>query len=393
MKLKENNFLLLLFISLPINLTLSGVILLAYLLMNLPLVRTKKSQSLFEQVYYPIYIFITLSLFQGLFVIDPIIHYAGLLSHYIVYLLFFFYLKKTLDSHKKVEQLVKYIVLSGFLLSIISFLSFYGVFKSFQLFKYSIYGSEEYLLNFQLLPYDQSNRKASGFNMNSNIMACYLILTFYITLISKKTKLFNNNLFYFMLFFQFMGIFLTKSRGGILSLFIGLILVGWINNKKIKKHYYFLLPFLIVFFEPYKTLIISILDLKFHSNQLRITTWVQAINIIKDFPNGVGILHYEKIYPAYKQYFDQYIPHAHNWFLHTSIESGIGLALMIFSTYIYMIFYFVKNLESEYKIIPIALISFFMFNLTDYVLTDTRVCIILVSTIFLGDFLFIHKQT
>lgn len=395
MKSKENYFLLLLFITLPINLTLTGVVLLVCLLINSkkivylsPFSISKPMLESLNIYHSPIYIFILISLLQGFFVIDPILHYAGLFAHYIIYFLFFLYFKKSLNSNEKVEQLIKYIVISGFILSVISFLSFYGLINSFKLLGYHIYGAEEYLLNFQLLSYDSFNRKASGFNMNSNIMACYLLLTFYITLISKKFNFFKTNLYYLIMISQFVGIFLTKSRGAILSLFLSLLLLLLFSKKNLIKYYFFLLPFLALFFiKPYQELFTSIFDSNFHSNQLRLITWSQSINIIKDFPLGVGILHYEKIYPAYKHYFEQYIPHAHNWFLHTAIESGIPLTIMLFLSYFYMLFFFFKKLESEYKFISLALFSFFTFNLTDYVLTDTRVCMILVSLIFIGSFL------
>ncbi|MFN8673526.1 MAG: O-antigen ligase family protein [Candidatus Sericytochromatia bacterium] len=413
---------------LPINLTLSGILLISFIISVIYKSKITNFILIDKKYYYLYFSFILVSIIQLILVNHPFLHFIGFIGHYFIYLLLYsslnYYFKNKFKtsygvsttqeegvggyapvtpetperssevfsnnnqlilSSKFNQDLPKYLIYSGFILSIIGMLSFFNLISSFKLFKYNIYGAEEYLLNFQL--YEGIN-KASSFNMNPNIMSIYLIITFFMTLFFIKEKKDFKIKYYFYeiaLFTQFLAIFMTKSRGGILTLILGLIFLFLLYFKKYKlsKYYFYLftlfLPFLIFNFNAYKELILSIFDFSNHSNYLRIETWKIISNIILDFPNGIGILNYDFVYPAYKPKTLQYIPHAHNWILQTTLESGILGALLLFLAYFKLILSFYKE---KYHLGFLILILFFTFNLTDYTLNDTRICILLIFLIF-----------
>jgi len=391
----------LLFISiifLPISLTVSGIFLLI-LLINLLIKKDVKEESLnFNSKITKLwYLFIIFSLVQGIFSINPLFHYAGLIGHYLLYFLIFWIAFKTIKTEKDFNLLIISFILSGVLVSIIGIFSYFGLKPDIKLFYIPLYGGD-YLINLQF-PYFKN--RASSFSMNPNNLGCYLILTSLITLGSIKNKfgqfinypikiIDNKYVYTAFLLLQFTCLFLTFSRGAIISISFGVFLFILLSKNF---QFKFILPIILgvvllffTFSEHYIFLVKNLFNLNYFSNALRLQTWQICFNIIKDFPAGVGILNYESIYPYYLGSSFKYISHAHNWVLHTTIESGILGMIIFFSFYFYIILDFFQKLDSKYIFIPLILIVFFTFNLTDYVLTDTRIVILLTIIIFIGSF-------
>jgi O-antigen ligase len=366
--------------------TLSGLILIFILIYNfkeiLSVVKNNKYLEKFEFKIF--YLFIFLSFIQSIFVINPTFHLGGIIGHYFIYTIFYFILLVSIKERKDLDYISNSLIYSGLFLSIIAILAFSNIIEGFKLFYIPLYGGD-YLINLDIGNY---TNKASSFSMNPNNLGAFLLLSIF-TILGFKNK--NIDIIVFIsLFLQIICLILTKSRGSIISFIVGLILFLIFSSSKKEKTIYFGLLFSSILFlfysQAYSQLLNTMFDFEYSSNYLRIKTWYISLDIIKNFPQGVGILNYESIYPYYLSAKDKYIPHAHNWYLQTFIESGVLLGFLFFSFYFKVIIRFLKKLSYENYGIPIGLIAFAIFNITDYVLTDTRICMLLTFTIFSGYF-------
>lgn len=364
--------------------TLSGILLLILLFLCL------KDNNI-EKAFIPSriknfwYLFLIYSILQTFFTLNPVFHLGGIIGHYLIYWLIFWMLGQSLSTEQDLEYCLKSILISGTILSVIAAFVYFGWKPDIKLLYIPLFQGE-FLLNFQATN-DYGHRvRASGFMMNPNILGSYLL----ISLISSLGLLINDkkNYNFFSIFIQTIALALSKSRGAILSLFTGFILLfGLIKKYRLLILSLFSLGavFLLYISEDFIKIVLSVSDPSYHSNQLRFQVWETAIDIIKQHPFGIGILSYENLYKEnYYQPGTSYISHVHNWYLHTAVESGIIGSILFFSFYLYLLYYFYQNLREDKKFILIALISFSIFNLTDYVLTDTRICFLLTILIFAG---------
>lgn len=335
-------------ILLPINTTLSGIIFLSFIF-NREIFKFNNLYS-YQKIFL---LFVIYNIIFGVFSVNYIYHYTGLIGHYLIYILFY---KIIVENKFDNDKLINSIIISGIILSFISYITFLGFHFDFKFIKIP-YLENEYLLNFSSLKLEN---KASGLNMNPNILGIYLVLTLILSI--KK----NNPL---ILIIQLIGIFLTGSRGALLSLSIPIIYYI-IQNKK----YFLLTLFPFIFYK-----LSSIFNLEYSTNLQRINIWKTSLNIIKDYPFGIGIMNFDNIYPNYQYPGEKYLYHVHNWYLQVSLESGILGFLLLFSSI------FTYILKSKDIIINLAILSFLVFNITDYVLTDNRICFILLILIYLGE--------
>ncbi len=405
----EMNLLLSAIIFLPVSMTISGIFLVILLFKQLHMVsrdRTMFCPYYFKKMWL---LFIIFSIFQGIFAINKLFHFAGLIGHYLLYWLILWQINNVIISIKDLKKVFLFVSISGSLLSIIAILTYFGFNPQIKLFYFPFYGGE-YLINLETGKYIQ---KASGFAMNPNIMGCFLLITIFITISNFEFKeTFPNPLRHppyplqrgrrdgdkniliwnghdrflqILLILQTIGLMLTKSRGAIISCIIGLILLLFF--KKFRYLIPVLIGFLFVFilnFEKYTNLLSTVFSQNYSTNLQRLEVWQTGLKILNDFPMGIGILNFENIYPHYLQANSKFLPHAHNWYLQTFIESGILGALTFYIFYFYLIYFVFKNLNSKYTTIPVTLLCFSIFNLTDYVLTDNRICILLTIIIFAG---------
>jgi len=147
---------------------------------------------------------------------------------------------------------------------------------------------------------------------------------------------------------------LTLSRGGWLGFAFGMLVFVLLVEKRLLL---LLIPLGIggVYLLPETIMnrIMSIGNLADSSNAYRIKIWKIAIDIIKDFPiAGVGFG-----YIPFKQVFETYIRtmpayHAHNTYLETLAEMGIGgfiiFIILIFILYKYSIKKLIVNQKDRY---------------------------------------------
>jgi len=150
------------------------------------------------------------------------------------------------------------------------------------------------------------------------------------------------------------------------------------------------LPIIYYIFEYRKYFLLTILtfifyklsntfNIEYSTNLQRINVWKNTLKIIKDYPLGIGIMNFDNVYKNYQSIGEKYLYHAHSWYLQVCLESGIVGFLLLFSSLLTYI------LSLKDVIIKLALLSFLVFNITDYVLNDNRICFILVILIYLGE--------
>ena len=363
----------------PINMTISGLILITLLFKTIKL---KTNQLVPEKIKNLFYLFLIYSLIQGLFTYNPVYHYAGLIGHYIIYLLFFNILSKIIDNKEKLNQLINSVISSGSILAISGIIIFLLSDIDLKFIPYNLFEAKGYLIDLDTKLYAG---RASGISMNPNILAIYLVISLIFTL--NKLNISKQWLSSFIIFFlQILCLFFSYSRGAVLAFFVTLPFL----LKNISRKFSYItvsIPLIIILINPYFIdRLIKTLDFNHNLDNSRIFVWQKTLEIISDNWQGIGILSFENLYRIYNYENYKHIPHAHNWFLQTTAESGIIGAIIFFTFFSFIIYYFAKNLKKEDKYITLSLLAFIIFNLADYVLTDTRITLIMTAVIFIGFF-------
>ncbi len=370
----------------PINMTLSGLLLIYLVFATYKI----KSENIVPKHIKNLFIiFIIYSFFQTILTYNPVYHIGGVIGHYIIYLLFFNILGKLIKTEKDLDRLINYIISSGFILAILGIIIYFSSDFNLRFFPYSIFEAKGYLIDLDTQIY---KGRASGISMNPNILGVYLFITTILSLnrlndkFKKNIKNSENNFLisYINIFIQIFCLFFSYSRGAIVSLFIVFLLM--LKSLADRIRYSILLIFAFLF-----TFNISILERLFNTFSLndnldisRLFVWKKTLQIIYGNWQGVGILSFENMYKLYNTENYKHIPHAHNWYLQTIVESGIVGSIILFSFYFSIIYYLLKNLKNKNKYIAFCLIGFSIFNLTDYVLSDIRITLILTMLIYIG---------
>lgn len=376
-KLSLDNFLYLAILLIPLNMTLSGII---WFFLLFKMLKVKSNNLVPTYIKNTFYIFLIYSLIQGLFISHPLNHYAGLIGHYLVYILFFNIISKIIISEQQINKLINSLIYSGLILAISGIIIYFFSDINLKFFEYSLFGFKDYLIDINPdIYFDRS----SGISMHPNIMAIYLVMVLFLLLGKFKFSKIDitNTLIFFV---QFICLILTRSRGAIIAM---ALIIPFIL-KDLKSKFIYLITFIgFLFFvndSKFMDRIITVFDTNYSQNFSRIFVWQKSLTMIKTNPLGIGILNFEENYKRLniENYF--HIPHAHNWYLQTAVESGIIGTLLFFSFFISIIFYLFKNLSKIESYLPLCLISFLIFNLADYVLADIRITLILTVIIFIG---------
>lgn len=222
---------------------------------------------------------------------------------------------------------------------------------------------------------------------NPNILAEYLIMIIPISLsLFWVTKnLFKKGIFLLTTLILTGTLILTFSRGGWLGFAFGILVFVLLVEKRLLLS---LIPagLISIFIMPSSILhrINTITNLRDSSNAYRIKVWDITLDIIKDnWMSGVGFG-----YIPFRQTFVKYIRtmnvyHAHNMYLETFAEMGIGgfliLLIMIFVIYKYSIINYKKVQNRYLKIITagtLASLSSILFHgLVENVLYLPRIII------------------
>jgi O-antigen ligase len=174
-------------------------------------------------------------------------------------------------------------------------------------------------------------------------------------------------LFYFLtVLLAISSLFLARSEGAILGVFLGFIFLG-IFYKKSRKITLIIFVFLVIIsliISPLREFLINKFTFKDLSAQLRLNIWQATISLIKDhLIFGVGLRNYQNVIKNYqKPYFDpkthrlistEIHPYPHNLFLALWTELGI-FGLFIF---LVILFYFFKTLLKRKKIEDLVVVA------------------------------------
>ncbi len=134
------------------------------------------------------------------------------------------------------------------------------------------------------------------------------------------------------------SMFLSVSRGGIISLSFSMIFIGIIITRRQKKTGILILLILILIlysvgwfgWNPIFERFDSIRDAHGDISGMRLQLWRDSINIIRDFPlTGTGFGTFINIYPKYRTLIDDRIAaHAHNDYLELLADGGIIAVLL-----------------------------------------------------------------
>ena len=130
----------------------------------------------------------------------------------------------------------------------------------------------------------------------------------------------------------FLALVLTRSRAGIFSGFIGLLIFSIMVREefdKVRKHSRMLLASILTVFCVYTMAIgVGTIADRFlaigDDGNLRLLIWRDSLNIVREHPLGIGLNNYENVFNVYNKSFtsDKSIIHAHNDYLQILIESG-----------------------------------------------------------------------
>jgi O-antigen ligase/Tfp pilus assembly protein PilF len=146
------------------------------------------------------------------------------------------------------------------------------------------------------------------------------------------------------------SIFVSLSRGGILSLIMALIFLGGMILNKEKKSRKGVLVVLIVVLLAYSVgwfgwnsvfeRFESIRNAQGDISELRFEIWKDSINIIKDFPvTGTGFGSLISVYPKYRTISGAgIVDHAHNDYIELFTDGGI-IGVLLFSWFLIAVFY------------------------------------------------------
>lgn len=244
----------------------------------------------------------------------------------ILYIIIFIYycIVRGAINNIPIYRIEKLISISGFIAMGAS-LAYYllGIISSNMIFR----GNE---LNYYGLLIDRSVPRLTGtISTDPNIFVYYATLYFFYTITHLESK--YNKLGFTL---SSILIFLTFSRGGLISIFLGLFLL-LITKKKLNLR---LKPFLIItliilmfmFFgkesEYVQYSIMRFQNLTIDGGSGRIYLWGNALKIFFDNPLGIGI---NSVIPYNLKYFGSG-NYVHNTFIEVLLETGIiGFAMFI----------------------------------------------------------------
>lgn len=179
-------------------------------------------------------------------------------------------------------------------------------------------------------------------------------------------------------FLQTVCLLFTKSAGAFLGLIMSIILFFVYNSKIIWKKIYFFLIILLtlssffLFFSNnlFKTSSWENTNIKPDSNHSRLAIYQVSSKINKDyFPFGICLGNFQEKYLQYQKFFPPYpqwaVPHAHNFWLYLSSETGF-LGFLSITVLIFLTFY--KSLTKknpENMIRALLLVYFIIHSLAD----------------------------
>ncbi|MDR1150590.1 MAG: O-antigen ligase family protein [Clostridiales bacterium] len=257
---------------------------------------------------------------------------------YLVFIAFYFVLKNVLRTKKDLLNILRFLVASGFIVSII--------------------GISQKFFNLVISPGAWIDEKVFSENTtrifstldNPNVLGEFLIfvIPLNITLIYLSKKIKEKILLLLVLFSLLLCMLLTLSRGAWLGLILSLLIFFLFCDKKI-----FLLILCFLFASPifipksFVDRFVSILSAKDSSSHYRINIWLSCLIMLKDFwLCGIG-LGFDNFIFIFKKYAmsASYALHSHNLYLEIFLEMGFSGIIL----FLLILFFCLKKLVSTDK--------------------------------------------
>lgn len=259
---------------------------------------------------------------------------AQIMLIYFSYILFYFVLVGTVDSHKKWRALVVSFVLVGGLVAL------YGIVQNFT----GISSTQSWVDSdmFQSI----KTRVYSTFD-NPNVLGEFLVIMIPTTaaLIWANKKLGHKIIYTFVMVCMCACIVFTWSRGAWLGVMLAVALFLLVMDKRWALAGFvavFALPFILGSNNPIADRILSIGNTEDTSTAYRVSIWQASINLIRDFwlsGIGLGSDAFSMIYPKYALAGANFALHSHNLFLQIWVEMGVIGIVSFFA----LIFAFIRQ--------------------------------------------------
>jgi len=298
----------------------------------------------------------------------------------------YFVAQALLNNQEKKEKIIKWLVYSAFLSSLVGSIQFIAqfivgrevVYKFWahyvavpflgKSFSQAVLQNPSWLVNVAGKTYLRATAFFPDPHMFSFFLGMIIPLAIGVLVTSSQKKAFN----FFIVLSLIITNGLTFSRGGYLGLAAGFIFLLIIFWQKIAKKYKLTIITLVIGIillslipSPINKRFQSIFNLKEGSNQGRIETWRQAGEVIKDHPwLGVGIGNYPLEIKATANYREPI--YAHNTYLDIAAETGI------INTFFWIVFLALTTLglyRSQNKLFVFASVSVVIFSIHSLVET------------------------
>ena len=304
-------------------------------------------------------------------------------------------------DNNKIKKITQYLVWGAGLAGLLGIFQFllqfiFGLEKTFQLwavlispflgnsFALAVLENPSWLVNIG----GQNFFRATAFFPDPHMFSFYLNIAFFLALGLYFTKIKNRKSYLFLADIILLANLLTFSRGGYLGLLAGITFIfcllpslrGGLRRgvKKLSIAGIILIGLIIIIPNSIGKRLISSFDLSEGSNQGRIETWKNSIEVVKNNPVlGVGLGGYSLEIKPSANYREPI--YSHNIYLDIAAETGILNSLIWIGIILTAIFSFLRKRENigDLKYIYIAmaagLVAFSVHSLFETALFSARV--------------------
>ncbi|MCX7877438.1 MAG: O-antigen ligase family protein [Ignavibacteria bacterium] len=191
-----------------------------------------------------------------------------------------------------------------------------------------------------------------GYPLTNGAVKMLIILMIIPFILTKEKFILNRIILIVITFLLLFTFYLTNSRNAFLGLTTGLMVYGFICNRKFLFSFLTVIILLLIFLPySYKERILSISDLNHPSNKSRLVMWDTGIRIISDSPVfGHGDVDMKKLYSDYKTpEFHGEGSHMHSNFIQLLVNFGLFGFLSWAALMIYILLRQIKIIRLTHK--------------------------------------------
>jgi len=283
------------------------LLLLLLLLLLLSFFQQKIYKTSIDPFLFLFVLFVIIGIFKSFSKYEAIEVGCQFLSYFLIYYL--------IVQYQLNEKIVKFVVLSSCLL-----ICLYGIYQYF----FGLAETRRFVQIYSLSPLFSerlsSDRIFSTF-VYPNSLAGYLVLVFPLVLSIK------NRLIFLLLSVTILyTLWLSHSRGGIITLFFTIVLFFLLRKKRL---------FVIISVGLFFITAVYYSIPPPSSLLARLSYWRVSVDIIKDNPLGCGLSTFPSMYFKYKKFGDEGTRNAHNDYIQLGVELGIFGAISFIILFIF----------------------------------------------------------